>query len=105
MRRKRWRPYWRSAGLDPDELAGAYRGAYVTICPPSFLADLPDAPPPRMVPLRPAHATPADPGIVSVRSSTRRSGPSFNVIETFRMLLAAFAGVDCDVDHDGRSQP
>lgn len=89
-------PYWRSAGLEPDELAGAYRGAYVTICPPSFLADLPDAPPPRMVPLRPADATPA------IRDRDRplvyvTLGTSFNVIETFRMLLAAVAGVDCDV--------
>src|SRR5262249_37641535 len=34
--------FWRDAGLQPDELAGAYRGAYVGICPPSFLAELPD---------------------------------------------------------------
>ena len=89
-------PYWRSAGLEPDELAGAYRGAYVTICPPSFLADLPDARPPRMVPLRPADATPAigdrDRPLVYVTLGT-----SFNVIETFRVLLAAIEGVDCDV--------
>ena len=42
-----------SAGLEPDAFAGAYRGAYVDICPPSFRADRPErrrAP----IPLRPA---------------------------------------------------
>lgn len=89
-------PYWRSAGLDPDELAGAYRGKYVTICPPSFLADLPDPAPPRMVSLRPADATPAT-GDRDRPLVYATLGTSFNVLDTFRILLAAVEGVDCDV--------
>ena len=89
-------PYWRNAGLDPDELAGAYRGGYVTICPPSFLADLPDAPS-QTYALRPADAAPP-----ATRGRDRplvyaTLGTSFNVLETFRVLLESFEGVDCNV--------
>jgi UDP:flavonoid glycosyltransferase YjiC (YdhE family) len=89
-------PHWRTAGLEPDELAGAYRGEYVTICPPSFLADLADAPP-RMHPLRPADAAPSterDSGRPLVYATL---GTSFNVLDTFRVLLTAVDGMDCDV--------
>ncbi len=89
-------PHWRTAALEPDELAGAYRGEYVTICPPSFLADLPDAPQ-RMYSLRPADAAPSP-----ERDSDRplvyaTLGTSFNVLKTFRVLLDAVDGMDCDV--------
>jgi UDP:flavonoid glycosyltransferase YjiC (YdhE family) len=89
-------PYWRNAGVDPDELAGAYRGAYVTICPPSFLADLRDAPL-GVYALRPAVASPPADRDRDRPLVYATLGTSFNVLESFRVLLDAFAGVDCDV--------
>ena len=34
-------PLWHAAGLEPEPLCGAYRGAYVDICPPSFATEGP----------------------------------------------------------------
>ena len=89
-------PMWRAAGLEPDELAGAYRGAYIRICPLSFGAELPleDV---RTHLLRPATAAAAD---AASRSRPRvyvTLGTSFNTLETFRILLDAVAEIDCDV--------
>lgn len=90
-------PFWRAAGLEPDELAGAYRGSYVGICPPSFRAVLPNRPS-RLYALRPAEA-PAP----RVRPERDRPlvyatlGTTFNAAETFRTLLDAFEAIDCDV--------
>src|SRR5436305_9844040 len=52
-------PLWRARGLEPDPLAGAYRGTYVDICPPS-LQD--EQPPPEVhvQRIRPADAGPRD---------------------------------------------
>src|ERR1044071_5355945 len=50
-------PMWERAGLAPDEWAGAYRGTYVDICPPSFRGDAPpEGTPVRQ--LRPADGRP-----------------------------------------------
>src|SRR5204862_100388 len=37
-------PLWQAAGLEPDPLAGALRGSFVDICPPSLPSPLPDRP-------------------------------------------------------------
>ena len=73
-------PLWHAAGLEPEPLCGAYRGAYVDICPPSFGTEGP----PEGVPsyaLRPeagAGGDGAPPGSQAspIRSSTSRSAPS-----------------------------
>jgi UDP:flavonoid glycosyltransferase YjiC (YdhE family) len=87
-------PLWESAGLEPDPLAGAYRGAYVDVCPPSLESE---SPPTGVAvhPLRPVE-----------RGAGRRSEPPlayvtlgtvFNSLELFRDLLEAFAPLPCDV--------
>jgi UDP:flavonoid glycosyltransferase YjiC (YdhE family) len=86
-------PLWERCGVEPDPLAGAYRGLYVDICPPSL-----QSPPParRLQRLRPVTAGP-------LRREAGRPlvyvtlGTIFNRAERFRLLLDAFAGVDCDV--------
>ncbi|MGN6798118.1 MAG: glycosyltransferase [Gaiellaceae bacterium] len=89
-------PFWRAAGLEPDELAGAYRGAYVGICPPSFRPALPVGGV-RTHHLRPAEAAPADAARRSRPRVYATLGTSFNILETFRVLLDAFEEIDCDV--------
>ena len=87
-------PLWESAGLEPDPLAGAYRGAYVDICPPS----LQDETPPSGVAvhrLRPAErgaGRPAEPPLAYATLGT-----VFNRVEIFRDLLEAFAPLPCRV--------
>lgn len=85
-------PLWKRCGLEPDPLAGAHRGTYVDICPPS----LQPPPAPRLQRLRLATAPPPD------RSASRplvyvTLGTIFNRVDLFGELLAAFAEVDCDV--------
>jgi UDP:flavonoid glycosyltransferase YjiC (YdhE family) len=86
-------PLWERCGVEPDPLAGAYRGTYVDICPPSLQPPPPAA---RSQRLRPATADAAR------RSQARPPvyvtlGTIFNRAERFRALLDAFAEVDCDV--------
>lgn len=86
-------PLWERCGLEPDPLAGAYRGTYVDICPPSLQSP---PPAPRLQRLRLATAAPPE------RSAARplvyvTLGTIFNRVDLFRDLLAAFAEVDCDV--------
>lgn len=90
-------PFWRAAGLEPDELAGAYRGSYVGICPPSFRAELPRTPS-RVYALRPAEAlSPPGPPRHDRPLVYATLGTTFNATQTFRTLLDAFAAIDCDV--------
>jgi UDP:flavonoid glycosyltransferase YjiC (YdhE family) len=89
-------PFWRGAGLEPDELAGAYLGSYVEICPPSFRAELPGAPS-RTHDVRPAEASPKDDAGRDRPLVYATLGTSFNELRTFRVLLEAFEVVDCDV--------
>lgn len=88
-------PLWHAAGVEPDGLAGAYRGAYVDVCPPSFRADVPPAPT-RTYALRPAEVSVGGPngGRPRVYSTL---GTVFNDLATFRLLLEAFDGAECDV--------
>jgi len=89
--------FWRAAGLEPDELAGAYRGSYVGICPPSFRAELPSSPS-RVYALRPAEARSALGRLERDRPLVYATlGTTFNAAETFRTLLDAFDAIDCDV--------
>jgi UDP:flavonoid glycosyltransferase YjiC (YdhE family) len=89
-------PSWQAAGLEPDELAGAYRNSFVGICPPSFGGDLPRTPSQTYV-LRPAEARPSDEALRDRPFVYATLGTSFNAVETFRLLLDAFETVDCDV--------
>ncbi len=89
-------PWWRSAGLEPDELAGVYLGAHVEICPPSFRAELPRTPA-RTHDVRPAEASPKDHAGRDRALVYATLGTSFNELRTFRLLLDAFEQVDCDV--------
>lgn len=86
-------PLWESAGLEPDRWAGAYRGPYVDVCPPSLqIADLPAAQP---QPLRLVEARPPDRGDRPLVYVTL--GTLFGRAALFRLLLDAFAEVDCEV--------
>lgn len=89
-------PHWRAAGLKPDELAGAFRGGYVEICPPSFREQLGGEPSTTYV-LRPAEATTTDERRHDLPLVYATLGTSFNEPRTFRLLLDAFGDVDCDV--------
>lgn len=89
-------PLWRAAGLEPDDLAGAYRGSYVDICPPSFRVGASQVPS-RTYPLRPVEAPGDDDPIRSRARVYATLGTAFNDLETFRLLLDAFDGIDCEV--------
>lgn len=87
-------PLWESSGLEPDPLAGAYRGAYVDICPPSLQSE---APPPdvavhRLRPLEQSAGERTEPPLVYVTLGT-----VFNRVDLFRTLLEAFATLPCHV--------
>jgi UDP:flavonoid glycosyltransferase YjiC (YdhE family) len=87
---------WEEAGVEPDPLAGAFRGAYVDICPPSLAVGLAGEPSILQM-LRPVDAgarapEPRDRPLVYVTLGT-----VFNRVETFRTLLDAFAPLDVDV--------
>ena len=87
-------PMWERAGLPPDEWAGAYRGTYVDICPPSFGGEAP----PAGTPVRQLRPADARPGVRDGRPLVYVTlGTIFNRIDLFRVLLDAFAEVDCEV--------
>lgn len=87
---------WQDAGLDPEPLAGAYRGSYVDICPPSLRVALPR---------RPLHTFTVRPVDAPPRAAHSRDRPVvyatlgtiFNELATFRLLLDALESIDCDV--------
>jgi UDP:flavonoid glycosyltransferase YjiC (YdhE family) len=89
-------PMWQAAGLEPDELAGAYIGSYVDICPPSLRVALPRTPS-RTHLLRPADAAFATDGARDRPLVYATLGTVFNEPRIFRLLLDAFEAVDCDV--------
>jgi UDP:flavonoid glycosyltransferase YjiC (YdhE family) len=97
-------PLWRAAGLTPEPYSGMFRGTYVDIAPPSFQSE----------------TVPAGVHVEHMRSasldapSTERApewlaqlsdrptvyvtlGTVHNVLPVFRLLLEAFATVDCNV--------
>src|SRR4051794_31964425 len=89
-------PLRRVAGLEPDPLAGAYRGSFVDICPPALRTPLPD---------RPVHThalRPVDAPEQAARAGDRpvvyaTLGTVFNDLAIFRLLLDALETIDCDV--------
>ncbi|HST14529.1 MAG TPA: glycosyltransferase [Gaiellaceae bacterium] len=87
-------PLWESAGVEPDPFAGAYRGTYVDICPPSLASE----PPPagvtvhRLRPMERGAGRRAEPPLAYVTLGT-----VFNSVELFRDLLEAFAPLPCEV--------
>jgi UDP:flavonoid glycosyltransferase YjiC (YdhE family) len=89
-------PLWREAGLEPDELAGMYRGGYIDICPRSLRVELP-RPPARTHFIRPAQASAAESADHDRPVVYATLGTVVNELRTFRLLLDAFEQVDCDV--------
>lgn len=97
-------PMWRTAGLAPDPYAGMFRGIYVDIAPPSFQTEtVPagvrverlrsaslDAPSTERAPDWLAHL-PEQPTVYVTL------GTVHNELSVFRLLLEAFADVDCNV--------
>jgi UDP:flavonoid glycosyltransferase YjiC (YdhE family) len=88
-------PLWHAAGLKPDALAGAYRGAYVDICPPALREPLAEEPA-RVLALRPVEAA-ADSGRRARPRVYVTLGTIFNEVAAFRLLLDPLGAVDCDV--------
>ena len=83
---------WEELGLEPDPLAGLYRGPFVNIAPPSL------APPPaeasEVLHLRPAErAAPESRGRQLVYVTLGTTHP----FQNFQLLLDALAGLDVDV--------
>jgi UDP:flavonoid glycosyltransferase YjiC (YdhE family) len=89
-------PLWSDARLEPDELAGMYRGGYVEICPPSLRVELPLSPAHTHV-IRPAQASATDDTVRDRPFVYATLGTVVNELRTFRLLLDAFEQVDCDV--------
>jgi UDP:flavonoid glycosyltransferase YjiC (YdhE family) len=77
-------PLWREHGLAPEAHAGAFRGLYVDVCPPSFAREQPLGP---SVRLRPAERLRGEPQYVYATMGTIWNEPAH-----FRVLLEALAG-------------
>jgi MGT family glycosyltransferase len=87
---------WDSAGLEADELAGAYRGSYIDICPPSLQLPLPQRPLHRYA-VRPIEAPPQAAHVRDRPIVYATLGTVFNELATFKLLLEALATIECDV--------
>ncbi|MDX6410982.1 MAG: hypothetical protein QOE91_498 [Gaiellaceae bacterium] len=97
-------PLWRAAGMTPQPYAGMFRGVYVDIAPPSFQTE----------------TVPAGVQVEHVRSASLAAAPTerapdwltqlpdrptvyvtlgtvHNDLSVFRLLLEAFADLDCNV--------
>lgn len=97
-------PLWRAAGLEPEPYCGMFRGILVDIAPPSFQTETPPAGV-RVEHLRsastelPAAEAPPDwlsdlPDRPTVYVTL---GTVHNTLAVFRVLLEAFAPLDCNV--------
>jgi UDP:flavonoid glycosyltransferase YjiC (YdhE family) len=97
-------PLWRAAGLDPEPSSGMFRGIFVDIAPPSFQSEKV----PEGVRVAPVRSVSLD------APSTERApewleqlpdrptvyvtlGTVHNDLAIFRLLLEAFADLDCNV--------
>jgi UDP:flavonoid glycosyltransferase YjiC (YdhE family) len=96
------RALWDTAGVEPEDWNGMYRGAYVDICPPSLAGESVPEETPRYA-LRPADgpngraAVPwrlADPALPNVYVTL---GTVLDEAAVLRLLLDALADVDCNV--------
>jgi UDP:flavonoid glycosyltransferase YjiC (YdhE family) len=97
-------PLWRAAGLTPEPYTGMFRGTYVDIAPPSFQSEqVPEGV--RVLPMRSASLdAPPDEGApdwlleLPERPTVYVTlGTVHNDLSVFRLLLDAFATVDCNV--------
>jgi UDP:flavonoid glycosyltransferase YjiC (YdhE family) len=97
-------PLWRAAGLTPEPYSGMFRGTYVDIAPPSFQSEhVPDGV--RVLPMRSASldAPPGETAPDWLLDLPERPtvyvtlGTVHNDLSVFRLLLDAFATVDCNV--------
>jgi UDP-N-acetylglucosamine transferase subunit ALG13 len=89
-------PLWQAVGLEPDAFAGAYRGSYIDIWPPSLRIDTSPVPA-RTYRLRPVEAGAPLEAIRERPLLYATLGTAFNDLGTFRLLLDAFGSLDCDV--------
>lgn len=93
---------WRDAGLEPEPLCGAYRGAYVDICPPSFQSVTVPAGTRRLLvqplaPISPGETAPEWLAALSDRPTVYVTlGTVFNDPKLFRILLDGVANVSCN---------
>jgi UDP:flavonoid glycosyltransferase YjiC (YdhE family) len=88
-------PLWAGSGLEPDPYAGAFRGLYVDVVPPTFNDELPLCPSIRLRPaLDGAAAPPA--WLEDLRRPLvyATMGTVFNTPATFGPLLEALGAVD-----------
>jgi MGT family glycosyltransferase len=88
-------PLWQEAGVEPDEFAGAYRGAYVDICPPALRVPTLSEPSAAHF-LRPVAAVTQENGARKRPLVYATLGTRYNDPGVFRVLLDALGMVDCD---------
>ena len=96
---------WASQGLAPEPLCGAFRGAYVDICPPGLRTEsVPDGVP--VVELRPAARDAASAAPAAWRDGmperrtvyvTLGTRTHFTDLARFRLVLDAISDLDCNV--------
>jgi UDP:flavonoid glycosyltransferase YjiC (YdhE family) len=85
-------PLWREQGLEPDPYAGAFRGLYVDVAPPSLTLAEPPARSVRLRLVERAAAPPPPPEGVETPFVYATMGTIFNEPQAFRMLLDALDG-------------
>jgi UDP:flavonoid glycosyltransferase YjiC (YdhE family) len=95
-------PLWQAAGLEQEPLGGVYRGVYVDICPPSLQQEdpPPDVEVARLQPSPPPLTADSPAWIADLPERPNvyvTLGTVVNALETFRVVLAALATVDCNV--------
>jgi UDP:flavonoid glycosyltransferase YjiC (YdhE family) len=85
-------PLWRAYGLEPDPLAGAFRGLYLDLAPPALRRTAPLGP---WSALRPAEveAVPGPPVEVETPYVYATMGTVWNEVQLFRVLLDALTGI------------
>jgi UDP:flavonoid glycosyltransferase YjiC (YdhE family) len=94
---------WRSAGLEPEPLCGAFGCPYVDICPPSFQTEeLPEGTPRLAMhpefPVRRGEAEPEWLGTLPRKTTVYLTlGTAFNDLPHFRLILDALSKLDCNV--------
>jgi hypothetical protein len=85
-------PLWRAHGLEPDPYAGAFRGLYVDVAPPSLAPAEPPGPAVRLRLVERA-AAPPPPAAVETPFVYATMGTIFNEPRLFRVLLDALDGL------------
>ena len=85
-------PLWREQGLEPDPYAGAFRGLYVDVAPPSLSFAEPPAPSVRLRLVERQAAPPPPPDGVATPFVYATMGTIFNEPRAFRVLLEALEG-------------